>query len=247
MARHHHCARPHRSTKPRRKFSSTWSRPADKKHFRASDAPLLAAYARAIRFESYAAAALTKDPTDTKAMSLLGKILPLPWWRLSARLRLSAASPSYREDRRTAGSSPAGALGVERRLAKCQLKDGLHKCRSILRTYVVRCGSCPPSSPRAGRRFSIRPVFWRGGGQRMPRYHFAVLNTSSRHEVIAEGRPRLVRPTLAFNSVDVRPTKGPFCIYARAFKLAARIYSRIRGYLSSRIHSLRLRLSSMLA
>ena len=48
---------------------------ADKKHFRASDAPLLAAYARAIRFESYAAAAL-RGSHRYKSDEPVGKILP---------------------------------------------------------------------------------------------------------------------------------------------------------------------------
>ena len=72
---------------------------ADKKHFRASDAPLLAAYARAIRFESYAAAALTKDPTDTKAMSLWEKS-SRAMVALSARLRLA---PQARLTAKTVG------------------------------------------------------------------------------------------------------------------------------------------------
>ena len=42
----------------------------------------------------------------------------------------------------------------------------------------------------------------------MPRYHFAVLNTSSRHEVMQKAGHASCGP-LALDSVDVRPTKAP--------------------------------------
>lgn len=63
----------------------------DRKHFRLGDRPLLVGYSRAICFESYAAAALAKDPTDTKMMALWEKS-SRSMVALSMRLRLSPQS-----------------------------------------------------------------------------------------------------------------------------------------------------------
>ena len=72
---------------------------ADRKHFRSSDAPLLAAYARAIVFEACAAADLTKDPTNSKALALWEKA-SRSMVALAMRLRLS---PQSRATAKTVG------------------------------------------------------------------------------------------------------------------------------------------------
>lgn len=81
------------------KIFSDLVKAADKRHFRASDQPLLACYARAIHFETYSATALATDPSDTKALVMWEKASRAVI-SLSMRLRLS---PQSRMSSKTTG------------------------------------------------------------------------------------------------------------------------------------------------
>src|SRR5262245_34275641 len=74
----------------------------DRRPFRKSDLPLVCAYTRAIRFESFAAGELAQDPTNSKMLALWEKS-SRAIVALSAKLRLN---PQSRQHARTTQRLP---------------------------------------------------------------------------------------------------------------------------------------------